>query len=413
MPTRIRVRMYRPGFGDCFLISFGTAAAARHILIDFGAHMRGEIGTMDQIMGSIERTTGSKLEVIVATHAHRDHISGFGQFASRFSQFEIGEVWLPWTDDPNDRDASFLRRKHLALYDALENHLMAASGTAKGSPQHAAALEALSNLRGNETATSELARGFGTGALVRYFQAKVSAAKVGGISGLSAEFLAPPRDSAFMSRMNPPADQRFLTQSGGEMDSVRPFPKLEIRPEVNDLDYQAIKKDGQPILADEALTALQELAVAPADRLALVLDSVRNNSSLVILFRFQGRTLLFPGDAQWGNWQSWIDTDKARQLLSEVDFLKVAHHGSENATPVDVVNGLKNTGLAAMVPTQTLPFPTIPRMPLLKELEKHCQGKVAVRSDWIAVENAPSGPTPTPKFPKGFKRGDLWIDYTL
>jgi hypothetical protein len=138
---------------------------------------------------------------------------------------------------------------------------------------------------------------------------------------------------------------------------------------------------------------------------------VRNNTSLVILFRYRGKALLFPGDAQWGNWQSWIGTDAARQLLGELDFFKIAHHGSENATPVDVVHALRNAGLAAMVSTQVLPFPTIPRMPLIEELQKHCVGHLAVRSDWIQVEGAPK--LASPKLPKGFKAGELWIDYTF
>ncbi len=50
-------------------------------------------------------------------------------------------------------------------------------------------------------------------------------------------------------------------------------------------------------------------------------------------------------------------------------------------------------------------------MPLLAELEKHCAGHVAVRSDWIQVANAPAGPRP--KLPKGFKSGEVWIDYNL
>lgn len=400
--------MYRPGFGDCFLITFGTDGSARHVLIDFGAHMHGEIGTMDQIMNSIEKTTDAKLRIIVATHAHRDHISGFGKFADRFSQFEIGEVWMPWTDNPHDQDASSLKRKQLALYDALETHLRIGLNVTETDPKYAAALDALSNLRGNETATTELGRGFSTGAKVRYFEAGTSIVKVGEIAGLSAEFLGPPRDQSFLSRMNPPADQHFLTAPGDWKGGVKPFPKLEIPPESTNPDYLAILKEG-PVISDEMRADLHALAEAPADRLALALDSVRNNTSLVILFRYEGRTLLFPGDAQWGNWQSWIGTDKARQLLSEVDFLKVAHHGSENATPVDVVHGLRQAGLIVMVPTQIKPFPTIPRMPLLKELEKHCS--VAVRSDWVEVEGAPVGPTPQPTLPKGFKTGDVWIDY--
>jgi hypothetical protein len=76
-----------------------------------------------------------------------------------------------------------------------------------------------------------------------------------------------------------------------------------------------------------------------------------------------------------------------------------------------VVHALKAAGLAVMVPTQIKPFPTIPRMPLLQELEKHCQGSVAVRSDWIDVQHAPTGPAPKPAFPAGFKAGEVWIDY--
>lgn len=407
MATPIQVRMYRPGFGDCFLVSFGPTASARHVLIDFGAHMHGEIGTMDRIMDNLETTTNKKLELLVASHAHRDHISGFGKFADRFADFKIGEVWLPWTDDPDDEDVAALQKKHLALYERLDKHLRLALKATEADPKYAAALHALSNLRGNGKAKSELARGFGTGAKVRYLKAGASIAKVGGATGLSAEILGPPKEKEFFSRMDPPADQRFLATPGDKSRAIRPFPELEIRK--GEPDYRAIVKDKQPLVLPDDLPDLHDLAEVPADRLALALDNARNNTSLVILFRYRGKTLLFPGDAQWGNWQSWIGTDAARQLLSEVDFLKVAHHGSDNATPVDVVRGLRGSGLAAMVSTQVLPYPTIPRVPLIKELEKHCAGHLAVRSDWIEVEDAPK--LKSPKLPKGYKAGELWIDY--
>jgi len=409
MTPAIRIRMYRPGFGDCFLLTFGSGKKQGQVLIDFGAHMHGEIGTMDKIMDNIEKETKKKLDLLIATHAHRDHISGFGKFAARFSKFAINEVWLPWTDNPQDPDARTFTRKHLALYNKLETHLRVALGATEGDPKYALALEALANLKGNEVATSELGRGFGTGAAVTYLEAGKSIPKVGSVAGLSAEIEGPSRDQSFLTRMDPPADQHFLTNSGDTTGGVHPFPKLEIRE--GERDYAAILKDGQVVLDEKTLEGLHELAEAPAERLALALDSVRNNTSLVVVFRFRGRTLLFPGDAQWGNWQSWIGTDAAKQLLGEVDFLKVAHHGSENATPVDLVRALKTAGLAAMVPTQIKPFPTIPRKPLLAELEKHCAGHVAIRSDWIDVQAAPVGPKPKPAFPKGFTPGEVWIDY--
>jgi beta-lactamase superfamily II metal-dependent hydrolase len=406
MPA-FRVRMYRTGFGDCFLVTFDPAGAPRHVLIDFGAHMHGEIGTMDAILSDIESVTGKRLELLVATHAHRDHISGFGKFVDRFADFKIGQVWLPWTDNPKDPDAASLQSKHLALYGQLEKHLLLQQAAGLAGPETSAALSALANLRGNETATSERARGFGTGAEVRYWGAGGVVPKVGDANGLSAEILGPPKDVSFFARMNPPANQRYLAAAGEAGNDVHPFLDQELKP--GSAEFAGLQ--GQPQVSPFDFHLLAAAAESPASRLALVLDSVRNNTSLVILFRYRGKSLLFPGDAQWGNWQSWIGTEEAKRILSEVDFLKVAHHGSENATPVSVVDGLKAAGLASMVSTQSMPFPTIPRQPLLAALEQHCEGHVAVRSDFIEVANAPKGPDPMPALPPGFKMGTVWIDY--
>ena len=393
MATCIRVRMYRTGFGDCFLLSMRSSVPARHVLVDFGAHMHGEIVTMDAIMENIEFETGKRLELIVATHAHRDHISGFDKFAARFAEFQIGEVWMPWTDNPNNKNAASLQMRHLALYETLERHLRIALKATEENAKYAAALEALYNLKGNEKATMELRRAFGTSARVRYLSATIVLSNVGEAKGLSAEILGPPDDKSFLARITPPANQRFIAAVDGAASAVHPFPSLEIK--VDDSDYEAIRNDGQPLLSTDQLNRLHDLAELPADRLALALDNARNNTSLVILFRFKDKSLLFPGDAQWGSWQSWIGTDHACKLLGELDFLKVAHHGSENATPVDVVKALRSAGLAAMVPTQEKPFPTIPRPPLLSELAKRCAGGVAVRSDWVEIPSAPIGPKPT------------------
>ena len=221
--TLIRIRMYRPGFGDCFLVSFGPRPTAKHVLIDFGAHMHGEIGTMDAIMDDIELVTNKKLSLIVATHAHRDHISGFGKFRDRFAKFEIAEIWLPWTDDPKDALARKLRRKQNSLADRLDSHLRLKVKNVESDPKYAAAMQALSNLRGNEPATAALADGFGTPAEVKYFGGGDTAKHAGGIKGLTAQFLGPPRDKSFLSRMNPPPHQRFMTSESDDVAVVHPF----------------------------------------------------------------------------------------------------------------------------------------------------------------------------------------------
>lgn len=104
---------------------------------------------------------------------------------------------------------------------------------------------------------------------------------------------------------------------------------------------------------------------------------------------------------------------RPNELLSEVDFLKISHHGSENATPVDVVNELRANGLAAMVSTQVTPFPTIPRIPLLEAVQQHCTDHILVRSDWIDVDKAPKAPKTMPALPSEFEHGALWFDCSL
>ena len=81
----------------------------------------------------------------------------------------------------------------------------------------------------------------------------------------------------------------------------------------------------------------------------------------MLLFGFRGRNLLFPGDAQYGNWKTWLE-DRASTPCSTVSFLKVAHHGSHNATPRGP-GGHADGRFAAMVSTQSKPWKSIPRRP--------------------------------------------------
>ena len=85
-----------------------------------------------------------------------------------------------------------------------------------------------------------------------------------------------------------------------------------------------------------------------AVQLALKSDSFRNNTSLALAFELGdgGPVLLFPGDAQVGNWLSWHERKPgngptATELLARTVFYKAGHHGSENAT-------LKELGLELM-----------------------------------------------------------------
>src|SRR5882672_8450898 len=99
----IRIRMYDVGFGDCILVTVDQADTPWRMLIDCGVHPSGvSAHSIASIVEDIitEITTGGtpRLDLVVATHRHRDHVSGFAD--PRWAGVTVGEVWLPWTEDP-------------------------------------------------------------------------------------------------------------------------------------------------------------------------------------------------------------------------------------------------------------------------------------------------------------------------
>jgi hypothetical protein len=419
----IRVRMYRVGFGDCFLLSLpiakgsDTAKGHRHVLVDCGVHGAGDIKTMEAAIDNIAKVTDRTLAAVIATHSHQDHISGFARYGEKVSGFDIDEVWLPWCENTEDGLALRMQRKHVALADQLNEHFKAQAAAASPqatTPERAAALGAVANLVGNQKAMQLLRSGFGVNARVRYLQAGETLSNPANIPGLSVRVLGPPRDEKFLAKMNPPEDQRYLRLGAGgaaePANGLRPFAR---RWEVERADPRlahlalppAEEKDFQDELSDTSL-----------DSLAFALDQVKNNTSLVTLFVFRGQYLLFPGDAQYGNWKWWLDQTEAEDILPRISFLKVAHHGSHNATPKDALERMAQGGFAAMVSTQNAPWASIPRIPLVNRLSEMTAQRV-VRSDWIKVKGAPAlkntPPAVPTTLPKGFVKGDFWFDYLI
>jgi hypothetical protein len=96
-----------------------------------------------------------------------------------------------------------------------------------------------------------------------------------------------------------------------------------------------------------------------AETLAIYLDTFTNNSSLVLAIELvaSGKVLLFAADAQTGNWVSWGKVKwqdrrtRTDDLLARTVLYKVGHHGSHNATLVDVLdNKLTHPDLMALIP---------------------------------------------------------------
>src|SRR2546423_4007546 len=409
----IRVRMYRVGFGDCFLLSLPVANGAtdadthKHVLIDCGVHAQGNLKTIDRAVANIAQVTNKKLAVVIATHSHQDHISGFSK---EFSKFEIGEVWMPWCENLKDPKAVKLQIKHNALTVRLGDHFEAEKKNAKADKSRRAAIAAIENLTQNPTALGLLRSGFGVNAEVRYLAAGDALKNTAGILGLSASILGPPRDPNFLAAMDPPANQRYLRLEGG-----RPTPLNELKPFAS---KWAVKRDQLPpqnrLSEDDEKEFQDELASPSLDSLAFALDQAKNNTSLVALLTYRGQQMLFPGDAQWGNWKFWLEQPDADAILSGVTFFKVGHHGSHNATPKSALERMTKGKFAAMVSTQNVPWDSIPRMPLMDRLLEQTNSRT-VRSDSLPVEMTPPAPK-GPELgdpPKGFVQGEFWYDYLI
>jgi ribonuclease BN (tRNA processing enzyme) len=107
--------MYQVGFGDCLLLSFEYGAALadgrseRHMLFDCGSTHKPWPGfEMTQVTDLIQQHTGGELDVLVSTHRHRDHVSGFGGSATddAFAAMAPKLVVQAWTEHPDiDKDA--------------------------------------------------------------------------------------------------------------------------------------------------------------------------------------------------------------------------------------------------------------------------------------------------------------------
>jgi hypothetical protein len=447
--SRVSVRMYRQGLGDCFLITLPKRDGQPwRMLIDCGVIL----GTKDtgsrlqEVVRSLAEDTGGRVDVAVVTHEHYDHVAAFAGPPKLFcgdhetredGQLQVGEVWFAWTEDPSDPQGRKLNQARADQVNRLaamvaglqssnrqmtpatgdmaagmagligffglepddfaqaRDHLarqgMAAAGGAangaNGQARHpGATARAMENAR---------ALGGANGKRVRYCDPAVAPWASADLPGIRIYVLGPPRDETLLKKTfasnevyqlaaSEAANTAFFGAAGlngvgaetAADDVWFPFDTTYCRelcePSANETArmpeataeflqrhyYGPASDMGEQ---DQSWRRIDEDWLGSAAQYALNLDSATNNTSLVLAIELSpgGEVLLFPADAQVGNWLSWQHvqwtlegnkTVSATDLLKRTVFYKVGHHGSHNATLREHGLELMPHGLAALLP---------------------------------------------------------------
>lgn len=355
-PVRIHLFTYQVGFGDCFLLRFVYPDKKnRHLLIDFGSSALPE-GTpashMVDVARDIADKCGGRLDAVVATHRHLDHISGFATAKNGKGSGDIIRalkpkvVVQPWTEQP----------------DLAEDARAPAAGRS-GSGLHKLAL-----LRMNEVAAmvvqnfDRLGKGLSKEAADKIrFIGETNIKNLSAVKNLQA--MGPNVYTWFGARsgletalpgikttvLGPPTLEQAATLAKMRSRDDSEYWHVRLAKLKRDLDPKAVAETpfpGHPAYPGGKLPMsmrwiASRVQKARADELlqiVTILDDAMNNTSVILLLEVGGKKLLFPGDAQIENWQYALGKPAVLKALADVDVYKVGHHGSLNATPKTLWN---------------------------------------------------------------------------
>lgn len=433
-----RIRMYCQGLGDCFLLTFPRTTGPRkvfHLLIDCGVIVGQPDGPakIRQVVSHLAKDTDGHIDVLAVTHEHWDHLSGFFDAQEQFDGIQFDQVWLSWMENPaepmavelqQERDA---KKKKLAMAMDREQTASAIKGDQFGFQQAAQQLVGLGAFFGFEQGSAgkslnldgeEQDRGK-TGAALEYVKKRTNDLwflepgsepfQMPGLDGIEFFVLGPPRDDVAIRKDQPTkkGDEVFHDdarpkrrglemlaaldlpdESDPDSDKGKPFLLnygVSLDHALNDPFYRQMYDDGTNAPHAAEWRRIDDLWMFSASEFALQLDADTNNTSLVLAIKLpSGKVLLFPGDAQVGNWESWHTREylwdgknvSAEHLLEQTIVYKVGHHGSHNATLRD--KGLlmmRHPELTAFLPVdenvahEKKHWDEMPFVPMLRELK--------------------------------------------
>lgn len=521
----VKVRMYRTGLGDCFLLAFPRSRAgdasrdAFYMLVDCGVYK----GTPEpnnktriaKIVADIRDATGGHLDLLVITHEHWDHVSAFHPCQSQAifkDEIALGTLWMAWTENLNLPLAKDLHDGRKAARSALAHALERMQGLgARG--ETGELIRKILDFFGDSVSDGQEkdkrsstssdtfgaanfgARSFQTEEAMTWIRDQYGKGKtkflhpgdgpltLDGVPDARVYILGPPEDPVLIKRYNPSAsgaevypramaaavEAAFFAAFGVVPTSLDAPPNAEAVAEARQMSLPfdeihrvEIKEAREDTFFREhyygkdgtgGWRAIEGDWLETAGEFALQLDSATNNTSLAFALEIgppgEGKVLLFPGDAQVGNWQSWfgkVQVGKhlvgkdmvwkvggksitAEDLLHHTVLYKVGHHGSHNGTLR--ARGLElmghpngGTELTALLPVDEhvardlAHYGEMPLLSLMKELAIRTGGRIARNDERAEPEGKDSTLNPihgAPRINSDFvdDKTDLYFEYSI
>ncbi len=384
MSAGIRVRSYRVGFGDCFLVSFPDRTKTRHMLIDFGnAPGKGSSNRdFPAIARNIRDETGGHLDVVVVTHEHLDHMEGFRSQRKIFAAMTIDYVWMSLPSHPDYyRDypnAEPLRRLRALAHDY--HRALVSNGI-----RMAASFETLLRNNLSNVERLEYVRSLPREDVLYLARSNRRKTMKPFSRAIGVRVLAPEKDVSVYYG----GPSNALTAASASVSSA-----------LDDGTMPAAFRGAATVETPANLGAgdwrrlRTRIQTGGASGIRM-LDRAANDTSLVFVLEVAGKRLLFTGDAEHDSWAT-MRKKASRHLLKPVDFLKVSHHGSRNGTPRALLDAIlpvaRKDHAQVMVSTRSKIYGTVNPVPdadLQRDLRRRCKKLVTtddLGAHWVDIE---------------------------
>lgn len=354
VPERVRVRVYQTGFGESVLVTVEYAASApgdrveRHILFDLGSTRPREGVAMTDVANLVAEHTNGQLDVLVVTHRHKDHLSGFGdpRSAPILAALSPRLVLRPWTEDPRLADdatapsagpdvgaASRRFAARLSAAQEMAGHLAEQPASGRGARRLLAA--AASDQQPNQAAIATL-DAMAADQRGRYLCAGASLDLDDIVPGMKVTVLGPPtieQHRQVTKQVSRDPEYWMLRLHRALLAAAAPGQAAAAVPGA----IPVVPADVPPGPVRWLVEHLADHQTHSLTRLVHAVDEALNNTSLILLLEIGHLSMLSPGDAQIENWQytlAQLAGDAGlRAKLGGISLYKVGHHGSRNGTP--------------------------------------------------------------------------------